>query len=147
MILLSHVSSMLAILRTLRSNFPMLKQLFTLIGLFIPLGYLSMGALSFFKPEMGYLMMPIYALVSAFLIYWAFGEKLHNKSIALAGVVASFSFLGFFTYVLSNYTLFSLKERLFLLGMMCVAALVLSIVIVCIARFVQCKRVRSGLSE
>jgi hypothetical protein len=119
----------------------MIKRILTLTGILIPLGYVAIGALSFFKPEMGYLMMPLYALISAFLICWAFGEKLHNQSMALVGVVASFSFLGFFTYVLSNYTLFSLKERLFLLGMMCVAALVLSIVIVFIARFVQRKRV------
>ena len=125
----------------------MIKRILTLTGLIIPLGYVAIGALSLFKPEMGYLMMPLYVLVSAFLICWAFGEKIRNKSMALVGVVASFSFLGFFTYVLSNYTLFSLKERVFLLGMMYVAALVLSIVIVCIARFVQRKRVRSGLAE
>jgi hypothetical protein len=116
----------------------MLKKLFTLTGLLIPLGYLSMGALSFFKPEMVYSMLPIYALVSAFLIYWAFGEKLHNKSIALAGVVASFSFLGFFTYVLSDYTLFSLDERLVLLGRVSVVAMVLAHITIRGVRILKC---------
>jgi len=122
----------------------MIKRILTLTGLLIPLGYIAIGALSFFKPEMSYLMMPIYALVSIFLIFWAFGEKLRNQCMALIGVVASFFFLGFFTYVLSNYTLFSLKERLFLLGMMCVVAFVIAIVIVYVIRYVMHKRVQTG---
>ena len=94
----------------------MIKQLLTLVALLIPLGYvLIMGALRFFKPEFAYLMLPLYGVVAVFLMFWAFWGVNRLRALALIGVVLSFSFLGFFIFIISDYTWFNLLERLELL--------------------------------
>ena len=114
----------------------MIKRLFALVGLFIPLVYMVIGALSFFKPQLTYLMLPIYSVVSIFLLYWAFGNKVQHKIVSLIGVIASFSFLGFFISVLSDYTLFTVKERLELLWIIFIGSLLAALFFLGVARLI-----------
>lgn len=115
----------------------MIKKLLALVAITIPLGYvLIMGALSFFKPEFTYLMMPLYGVVAVFLMFWAFWGVNRLRALALIGVVLSFSFLGFFIFIISDYTWFTLSERLELLGVISAGSLLLAICILGLIHYV-----------
>lgn len=115
----------------------MIKQLLTLVALLIPLGYvLIMGALRFFKPEFAYLMLPLYGGGAVFLMFWAFWGVNRLRALALIGVVLSFSFLGFFIFIISDYTWFTLSERLELLGVISAGSLLLAIGILGLIHYV-----------